>query len=121
MKKICPFCKREFVSRRYNQVYCSAQCRTTHHNTKARKIRDKTKAYANGLYTNRKILASLFKEKESENVFSEDYLKGAGYNFNLLTHTLSDKKNVVYNFCFDFALAALDNNRYKIVSYVYKP
>lgn len=121
MKKKCLFCSNEFVPRRYNQIFCSIRCRSTYHNNKARAVRHKTKDYANGLYKNRKILASLFKEEESDNTFSEDFLKGAGYKFNLLTHTLTDKKDVVYNFCFDFALAVLNNNQYKIVSYVFKP
>ena len=77
------------------------------------------KKYSKELHKNRLILSRIYNEFKGK-LISKDYLDGAGYNFNMLTHSLEDNNNKVYNFCFDFALCEFEPNQFQITNYQYE-
>jgi len=119
MNKTCNYCFKDFKPKRKNQTFCSIKCRTNFHNGVAQDFRLKTKTYSNGLLNNRRILETLYRKNKSDGVYTADYLKGAGYIFSLLTHTLKDRDNNLINFCYEYGLS-VQNNQYKILYHVHK-
>lgn len=120
MNRTCIYCKKEFTPKRFNQTYCSKTCRMTYHNHNARELRHQTRDYTNGIFKNYKILRTLFKENGENGIYSKDFLLGAGYKFSLLSHSLTDRNKAVFNFCFDYALNEVQENKFKILNYVHK-
>lgn len=112
----CKHCDEEFRPTRTNQVFCSANCRNTYHNKLAFVLREKTKSLTSKLNQNRKILKKLY-EQEEDVLVSKDFLLGAGYCFDLLTHTLQDKNKVKFHFSFEYGIGEVETNKFSIIFY----
>jgi hypothetical protein len=100
MKTTDPLTKEVFTKKRNNQKFASAQNRIKYNNSRAAELRNSVKPYNSGLQTNLKILNEIMKGK-TDSTFHEEFLKGKGFNFKLITHVTEFEKNqvfAVYNF-----------------------
>jgi hypothetical protein len=113
MERIDPLTGETFLPERTNQLFASRYNQVRYNNMKAAKKR-KAKAHLDRILdNNRRILKTLLGDMQ-ENVFSRDYLLGAGFDFNCQTHN-GKIGGMLYNFIYEYAYIRLENNQYKII------
>ena len=112
----CKQCKIAFKLKRKNQIFCTKKCRSDFNNDRSYQIRKITSRYNKSLINNRHVLEKIHRDFGKKSV-SKDFLEGAGYNFSMLTHSLEDSNQKVYNFCFDYALRKLKSNLFQVTRY----
>lgn len=81
-----PLTGEEFEPKRSNQRFACAENRIKYHNDKANRFRKTTEFVNKPLRLNRKILDYLMEGKDKE-TFHYEFLKGAGYVFNVFNGT----------------------------------
>ena len=103
-KYICPYSKEEFIPKRSNQIYAKPEYRIAFNNQRGNDKRKLLAPKNKLLKNNREILKSIL-ELNSKGIVHVEYLKGAGFSFQVFTHLTYDKvfnKNAfsVYEFSY---------------------
>jgi hypothetical protein len=101
-----------FIPKHLNQRFACRGNQIKYNNLKAREIRLKKEIINNALENNRKIIEKILKNKESE-IVSDEYLLGAGFNFNYFTHYKRINDDVVA-YIFNYSIKKSHHNSYKI-------
>lgn len=105
--------KEEFIPKRINQKFASAQNRIKYYNVMANNLRHSLSSINKPLLRNFKILSDLVNNDE-EAIFHKEFMKGRGYNFGIITHSETwDGKTVpaIYN----FLIVKLENDKVRII------
>ena len=69
----------------------------------------------NALRKNRRILAALMQTNDRTAKTNLEKLLEKGFQFKYLTHTFTNTRGSVYNFCYEYGYMPLDNNGYLLV------
>ncbi|MBG7611805.1 hypothetical protein IU405_06055 [Polaribacter sp. BAL334] len=81
-----PLTGEEFVPKRINQRFASAENRIKYNNKEATNLRKERAKITSPLHKNHRLLRKLMADKD-RGVFSFDYLDGYGINFRIQTHS----------------------------------
>ena len=114
MENICPQTQQSFIPKRSNQKFITPMARIAYHNSIAKNERNHTLPTIKVLKNNYNILDSLLKNSDSV-IKSEEFLKGAGFNFNQMTSFIS-QDGVKTAVIFDLGYQLTENGSYKIVN-----
>ena len=106
-------CRKEFETSDFRKVYHSRKCQQNWNNYKAKLLRDKLNPISSILKQNRKVLKRISNAIGSDLVTS-DYLKGAQFNFSVLTHHNSEKEKLTY-YVFDYGLQKMGTDKFKVI------
>lgn len=111
-KRIDPLTGEEFVPKRTNQVFANSANRIRYNNLKAKEFKTTLAPILDPLVKNYKILNELLKDKKMAD-FHIEYLKGAGYNFKVMTH-YDELGDTPTHFIFKFNIIKLENNKIRV-------
>ena len=111
--KICPYNDEEFIAKRSNQKFASRYNQITYNNDKNRELQKHVKEMNKKLLKNYKIIIELLKNTQ-EMVLNTEYLKGKGFDFNLLTHIMKDGNTTIYGI-YNYAFHKLNDGQIKII------
>lgn len=112
--KTCPECGGKILGRA-DKKFCSDQCRNSYNNKLNSDASNTVRNINNILRKNRRILQSLTNQSDKTMV-SKDTLLSKGFNFSYGTHTYTTKKDVIYQFCYEYGYLYLeDKNLYLLV------
>lgn len=112
MKATDPLSGQVFTKRVVNQRFSSRENQIRFNNQKANDKRRALNDYWKVLTHNRNILQRTLDNK-AEQIVSQDFLSGAGYDFNYFTHSGIKEQDKAVGL-FDFGLQPLSGDRYKI-------
>ncbi|MBK6263483.1 hypothetical protein JKA74_00435 [Marivirga sp. S37H4] len=112
--KICIQCEKP-IHGRADKKFCDDYCRNAYNNHFKRGSNNLIRNISNALRKNRNILESLLIESEETIRVPRERLLASGFIFKYHTHTYTNKRGDIYNYCFDFGYLALDNDWYLIV------
>ena len=106
-------CRKEFETSDFRKVYHSRKCQQNWNNYKAKLLRDKLNPISSILKQNRKVLKRISNAIGGDLVTS-DYLKGAQFNFSVLTHSNLEKEKLTY-YVFDYGLQKMGTDKFKVI------
>ncbi|TSA33350.1 MAG: hypothetical protein D4R64_14470 [Porphyromonadaceae bacterium] len=109
----------EFIKKVTTQRFSSRENQVRYNNKKANDKRRALNGYWKVLTRNRDILHRKLGDKAEQNV-SRDFLIGAGYDFNYLTHSSIKAEDKVMGI-FKFGLQPLSDDRYKVFRFRNRP
>ena len=114
MENICPYTKQSFNPKRSNQKFITPMARIAYHNSIAKNERNHKLPTIKVLKNNYNILDSLLKNSDFV-IKSEEFLKGAGFNFNQMTSFIAQDgmKTAVI---FDLGYQKTPKGNYKIIN-----
>jgi hypothetical protein len=115
-QKIDPLTEEKFTPKRLNQKFASRENQIRFNNLKAIAKRRAKAPYEKAMDKNRAILMSLLGE-ESMVEYSEDYLLGAGFDFQVMTGKVGNNRQT-WNCIFEFAIIKLENGKFRIKKYI---
>jgi very-short-patch-repair endonuclease len=104
----------QFLPKRINQKFTSANNRITYHNKKANELRQSVAYINKPLHTNIRILNEIMKGKK-DSIFHKQFLLGKGFSVGVHTHIVEfDGKNhyAIYN----YIIISLGNEQIKIIN-----
>ena len=99
MKRICPECEEEYTGRS-DKRFCSASCRSAHHNRARAEEQIFQRTINNILRQNRNILAELNPEGKAS--VRRDRLIDRGFKFRYFTNQYTSRTGNQYHFCYDY-------------------
>lgn len=113
-KSRCPNCKGEFIPSRDNMRYCHKGCRIEFNNTKNNNKRKFLSKMEKPIAKNYEILETIL-NGENEKLVHEEFLKGKGFDFRVMTHVydMDKDKNIVAG-CHDIHYYKTDDQHFKI-------
>ncbi len=108
-----PLTGETFIKQRNNQVFANRKNQIKFNNIKAQQKRDSTKKINRLLNTNRNILKKILSD-EKEAKKSLDFLKGSGFHFGIITHTVK-MNNKKWSCVFEYAYSIDESNQFKLI------
>jgi predicted nucleic acid-binding Zn ribbon protein len=112
--KLCLSCNKP-VKGRTDKKFCDDYCRNNYNNQLKSNTINLVRNINNALGKNRRILESLFNEREGMARTNKNKLLQKGFQFKYTTHTYTNKKGDVYFFCYDIGYLPLENDWYLLV------
>ena len=112
--KLCLNCAKT-IRGRTDKKFCDDYCRNNYNNQLKSNTNNLVRNINNALGRNRRILESLFSEKEEIAKTTKVKLLEKGFLFKYFTHTYTNKKGNVYFFCYDIGYLPLENEWYLLV------
>lgn len=112
--RACSYCDRP-IKGRTDKKYCNDYCRNGYNNRLKADGTNLVRNVNNALRKNRRILAGLFSTNEKMAKTNFEKLMERGFQFKYLTHTYTNPRGSVYNFCYEYGYMPLDNNGYLVV------
>ena len=112
--KHCLACDKS-IRGRTDKKFCNDYCRNVFNNKIKSEGNNTVRNINNALRRNRRILQELLPENEKMVKTSMEKLVERGFLFKYKTHTYTNPKGNVYNFCFEYGYTPLENNNYVIV------
>ena len=110
---IDPLTKKEFTPNRSNQKFETRENQIRYNNIKAAKVRKEKSEADKPLHRNRIILSNILGPNR-EVVVSEDFLRGAGFSFGYITHSVKIQNGTLVWCIYKMILQKLENKNYKI-------
>ncbi|HEC42681.1 MAG TPA: hypothetical protein ENI20_07630 [Bacteroides sp.] len=108
-----PYTQEIFFKKRSNQRFANSLNRIRYNNLKAKSKRNAMAPVNTKLFRNRKILETILGAQKEVTV-SRDYLLGSGFSFDYFSYQ-KEINNVVYFGIYEFGIARLGDNNYKII------
>ena len=112
--KNCQACNKS-IKGRTDKKFCDDYCSNAFNNKIKSAGNNTVRNINNALRRNRRILQELLAPNERMIKTTMDKLLERGFLFKYFTHTYTNHKGNVYNFCFEFGYLPLENNNYLIV------
>ena len=113
-EKTCIECGKT-IKGRADKKFCDDWCRNAYNN----KLNSDNTAYIrnvnNILRKNRRIIEELIPAKEETVKTSRNKLHQKGFNFNYFTNTYTNKKGIIYFYCYDFGYLPIENDSFLLV------
>jgi predicted nucleic acid-binding Zn ribbon protein len=110
--KSCMTCGRT-IKGRSDKKFCDDYCRSAHNNKLNNESNPCIRNVNNILRKNRRILEDLIPEETAK--ITRDILVEKGFNFHYLTNTYTNRKGMIYYFCYEFGYLPLENDWYFLV------
>lgn len=108
MKRLCPECAEEF-SGRSDKKFCSAPCRSAHHNRARAAELSFQRSINNILRHNRKVLAELNPDGKAN--VRRDRMIDRGFKFRYFTNEYRTRNGTLYHFCYDYGYRVEEEER----------
>ena len=105
--KTCMSCGRS-IKGRSDKKFCDDYCRSTYNNRLHNDASPCVRNVNNILRKNRRILEELIPEETAK--ITRNRLVEKGFNFQYLTSTYTNKKGMMYYFCYEYGYLPLDND-----------
>ena len=105
--KTCMSCGRS-IKGRSDKKFCDDYCRSTYNNRLHNDTSPCVRNVNNILRKNRRILEELIPEETAK--ITRNRLVEKGFNFQYLTSTYTNKKGMMYYFCYEYGYLPLDND-----------
>ena len=104
-----------FIPKRSNQLYVNRTNQIRMNNLRAKTKRTIKAVIDKPLDVNRTVLLKMLEDRQ-EIIRSEQFLLGAGFNFNFYTHSsvLDKEKDIILYFVYEISIMPLENKQYKI-------
>ena len=99
MKRTCPECGEEYTGRS-DKKYCSANCRSAHHNREKAEEQGFQRSINNILRHNRNVLATLNPDGKAN--VKKERLIDRGFKFRYFTNEYVTRNGTLYHFCYDY-------------------
>jgi len=112
--KNCLACNKSLKGRT-DKKFCDDYCRNVYNNKYKAEGNNTVRNINNALRRNRRILQELLRPDEKVTKTHMEKLVERGFLFKYITHTYTNPRGNVYNFCFEYGYLPLDNNNYLIV------
>jgi len=112
--KHCMACNKS-IKGRTDKKFCDDYCRNAFNNKIKSDGNNTVRNINNALRRNRRILQELLPPNEKMVKTNMEKLVERGFLFKYFTHTYTNPKGNIYNFCFEYGYLALENNTYLIV------
>jgi hypothetical protein len=105
--KTCLSCGKQ-VQGRADKKFCDDFCRNNYNNLIKADANNFVRNVINSLKKNRRILESLIPEGEEMTRCQQEKLNRAGFDMRYHTHSYTNKKGDMYQFCFEYGYLLLD-------------
>ena len=112
--KTCQACNKS-IRGRTDKKFCDDYCRNAFNNKIKADSNNTVRNINNALRKNRRILQELLPINEKMIKTNMEKLLERGFLFKYITHTYTNPKGNVYNFCFEYGYLPLENNSFLIV------
>ena len=112
--KTCQACHKA-IRGRTDKKFCDDYCRNAFNNKIKADSNNTVRNINNALRRNRRILQELLPVNEKMIKTNLEKLLERGFLFKYITHTYTNPKGNVYNFCFEYGYLPLENNSFLIV------
>ena len=99
---------------RADKKFCNDYCRNAFNNNLKSASSAVVRNINNVLLKNRRILEAVLGQEEMQKVSKEKLLQ-QGFQFRHLTHTYTNKKGNVYNFCYEYGYLPLEHEWFLVV------
>ncbi len=99
---------------RADKKFCNDYCRNAYNNQLKASSSSTVRNINNILLKNRRILEHVLGAEDMGKTNKEKLLQ-QGFHFNYLTHTYTNKKGNVYNFCYEYGYLPLEHDWYLVV------
>lgn len=99
---------------RADKKFCNDYCRNAYNNNLKSANSPLVRNINNALLKNRRILETTLGNEEMQKT-TKDKLLQQGFQFKFLTHTYTNKKGNVYNFCYEYGYLPLENDWFLVV------
>ena len=103
----------DFIKKRINQRFASAENRVRYYNRQANYIRHSLSYINKPLYNNFKVLCGVMGAK-SEGNYNKFFLEGRGLHFGVFTH-YKNYEGVTHKAIYDFIIIPTGNDNIKII------
>ena len=113
-ERLCLACNKPLKGRT-DKKFCDDYCRNNYNNQLKSTTTNLVRNINNALGKNRRILESLFSDREEITKTTKDKLLQKGFQFKYFTNTYTNKKGNVYFFCYDLGYLPLENDWYLLV------
>jgi len=110
--RLCLACGRS-IKGRSDKKFCDDYCRSVYNNKLNTEANPCIRNINNILRRNRRILEELIPVDTAKT--TREQLVERGFNFQYLTSTYTNKKGLMYFFCYDYGYLPLENDRYFLV------
>ena len=110
--KTCMTCGR-LIKGRSDKKFCDDYCRSTFNNRLNNEVNPCIRSINNILRRNRKILEELIPEETAKT--TKECLVEKGFNFQYLTSTFTNKRGVMYYFCYEYGYLPLENDWFFLI------
>lgn len=112
--KNCLACNKS-IKGRTDKKFCDDYCRNAFNNKLKGESSNTVRNINNALRRNRRILQELLLPNDKMIKTNLEILLARGFLFKYITHTYTNSKGNIYNFCFEYGYLALENNCFVIV------
>jgi predicted nucleic acid-binding Zn ribbon protein len=112
--KHCLTCGRS-IKGRSDKKYCDEACRNSYNNHWKKERNNFIRRTNSTLLKNRRILERLLPVGEEMAKTNKEKLQRLGFQFNYMTHLLTNKKGAIYHFCYDYGYLPIGKDWYLIV------
>jgi hypothetical protein len=112
--KACRLCEKPLKGRS-DKKFCDDYCRAAYNNDLKSAANNYIRNVNNALGKNRRILENLLPDGEQMAKANQDKLLSLGFQFRYITHTYTNQKGKLYNFCYEYGYLPLENNWFLIV------
>ncbi|MEO7306229.1 MAG: hypothetical protein ABIR78_04665 [Ferruginibacter sp.] len=112
--KVCGLCEKPLKGRS-DKKFCDDYCRAAYNNELKSASNNYIRNVNNALGKNRRILENLLPAGEQMAKTNQDKLLRAGFQFRYITHTYTNSKGKLYQFCYEYGYLPLENNWFLIV------
>jgi len=110
--KTCMSCGRT-IKGRSDKKFCDDYCRSTYNNRLNGDANPCIRTINNILRKNRRILEELIPDETAKT--TRNRLVEKGFNFQYLTSTYTNKKGMMYYFCYEYGYLPLENDWFFLV------
>ena len=117
--KIDLFTGEEFQPKRDNQLFANRKNQICFNNRKAKANREHKAAINIPVDTNQKVLQRVL-QNQIEVQRSREFLLGAGFNFNFITHRIKDGNGIQWSCVYEFQFRQQNDDQYLIQKTVIK-
>jgi hypothetical protein len=99
---------------RADKKFCNDYCRNAYNNGLKSALSNAVRNINNTLLKNRRILETILGDEEMQKTTKEK-LVHHGFQFKYFTHTYTNKKGNVYNFCYEYGYLPLEADVFLVV------
>ena len=117
--KVCLCCDKPLKGR-IDKKFCDDYCRSNYNHKLNSDASPVIRKINNALKKNRRILEEMCSRKGPTTKVSKQKLIEKAFQFTYYTHTYTNKKGMVYYFCYEYGYLPLENDMYLIVKHIEK-